>query len=57
LVIDSQGKITRVSLVSSKLNDKNLEQCIIQKVKGLNFPSPEGTDKVTATISFNFKPS
>jgi Ca-activated chloride channel family protein len=57
LVINSQGKITKVSLVSSKLNDKNLEQCLIQKVKGLNFPSPEGTDKVTATISFNFKTS
>jgi len=57
LVIDLKGRVTKVSLVSRKLNDKTLEQCIIQKVKGLNFPSPEGTDKVTATISFNFKTS
>ena len=55
LIINSKGRVTKVSLVSSKLNDKNLEQCIIQKVKGLNFQPPEGTEKVTATISFNFK--
>jgi Ca-activated chloride channel family protein len=57
LVIDSKGHVTNVSLVSSKLNDKNLEQCIIQKVKGLNFPPAEGTDKATATVSFNLKTS
>jgi len=57
LIIDLKGRVTKASLVSSKLNDKNLEQCIIQKVKGLNFPPPEGTDRVTATVSFNFKTS
>jgi Ca-activated chloride channel family protein len=57
LVIDSKGKVTKVSLVSSKLNDKNLEQCIIQKIKNLTFPAPEGKDKVTATVSINLKTS
>jgi Ca-activated chloride channel family protein len=57
LIINSKGRVIKVSLVSSKLNDKNLEQCIIQKVKGLNFPPPEGTDRVTATVSFNLKTS
>jgi Ca-activated chloride channel family protein len=57
LVIDSKGQITKVSLVSSKLNDKNLEKCIIQKIKELTFLTPEGTDKVTVNISFNFKTS
>jgi Ca-activated chloride channel family protein len=55
LMIDSKGRVTKVSLVSSKLNDKNLEQCIIQKIKELTFPAPEGSDKVTATVSFNLK--
>jgi Ca-activated chloride channel family protein len=55
LVIDSSGRVTKMSLVSSKLNDKNLEQCIIQKIKELTFTTPEGTDKVTATVSFNLK--
>ena len=57
LIIDSKGRVTKVSLVSSKLNDKNLEQCIIQKIKELTFPAPEGSDKVTATVSFNLKTS
>ena len=57
LVVDSKGQVTKVSLVSSKLKDKNLEQCIIQKIKELTFPAPEGTDKVTATVSINLKTS
>ena len=55
LIIDSKGRVTKVSLVSSKLNDKNLEQCIIQKIKELTFPAPEGTEKAIATVSFNLK--
>jgi Ca-activated chloride channel family protein len=55
LVIDSKGRVTKVSLVSSKLNDKNLEQSIIQKIKELNFPVPVGMDTVTANVSLVFK--
>ncbi len=55
LVIDSKGKVTKVSLVSTKLKDKHLEQCIIQKIKELTFPTPEATDTVTVDLSFNLK--
>jgi len=55
LMIDSKGRVTKVNMVSSKLNNKNLEQCIIQKIKEFTFPAPEGSDKVTATVSFNLK--
>jgi Ca-activated chloride channel family protein len=57
LVIDSKGKVTKVSLVSSKLEDKNLEQCIIQAIKELSFPRPEGTDKATVSVSFTLRTS
>ncbi len=57
LVIDSSGRVTKMGLVSSKLNDKNLEQCIIQKIKELTFLTPEGTDYVNITVSFNLKTS
>jgi len=57
LVIGSKGKVTKVNLVSSKLKNKHLEQCIIQKIKDLTFPTPEGTEKVTTTISINLKTS
>jgi Ca-activated chloride channel homolog len=55
LIIDSKGRVTKVSLVSSKLNDKNLEQCIIQKIKELTFPTPGGPEIINATVSFNLK--
>jgi Ca-activated chloride channel family protein len=57
LVIDSKGQVTKMSLVSSKLNDKNLEQWILQKIRELTFPAPEGTDRVIATVSIILKTS
>jgi Ca-activated chloride channel family protein len=57
LVIDSKGRVTNATLVSGKLNDKNLEQCLIQRMIELTFPTPEGTDKVTVNVSFNSKTS
>ncbi len=57
LLIDSKGKMTKVSLVSSKLKDKGLEQCVIQKIKKLTFPAPDGKDKVTVTVSINLRTS
>lgn len=57
LVIDSKGKVTKANLVSSKLNDKKLQECILQKIKGLNFSPPTDTDRVTVTVSFNLKSS
>ena len=55
LVIDSKGKVTKVSLVSSKLNDKTIEQCILQKIKVVTFPGPKDTDKATINVSFNLR--
>jgi len=57
LVIDSKGQVTKVSLVSSKLKDKNLEQCIIQKIKELTFPGLEGKDRETVNVSLNLRTS
>ena len=57
LVIDSRGKVIKVNLISSKINDKKLEECISQKIKELNFSTPMGSDRVTATASFKLKSS
>jgi Ca-activated chloride channel family protein len=53
--IDSNGRIEKVSLVSSTINNKPLEQCIIQKIKELNFPIPKGKAKVEVTFSLKLK--
>jgi Ca-activated chloride channel family protein len=57
LAIDSKGRVIKVSLVSSKLNEKKLEQCLMQKIRELTFMTPEGTDTVNVTVSFNLKTS
>jgi len=56
LVIDSKGRVQKVSLVLNTLKDKKLEQCMMQKIKGLNFPAPSG-NRVTATLTLNLKSS
>jgi Ca-activated chloride channel family protein len=57
LSVDSNGKVTKVTLVSSKLNDKELEKSFIQKIKELNFPKLEHKSNVPITVSFNLKTS
>jgi hypothetical protein len=57
LTIDSNGKVIKVTLVSSKLKDKNVEKTFIQKIKELNFPKPEGKGNVSSTVSFNLRTS
>jgi Ca-activated chloride channel family protein len=57
LTIDPNGKVTKVTLVSSKLNDKKLEKYFIQKIKELKFPKPEGDGNVSSIVSFNLKTS
>lgn len=57
LTIDSRGRVIKARSVTSKLNDKGFEECIIQKTKEIKFPVLEGTDKVTVTVSFNLKTS
>ena len=55
--IDSKGKVSKVTLVSTQLNDRELEQCILDGIKGLNFLSSEIKNKTTVTLILNFKSS
>jgi Ca-activated chloride channel family protein len=54
-VIDSNGRIEKISLVSSTVKDNSLEQCIIQKIKGISIPIPKGKAKVEVTLSLKLK--
>ena len=57
LVIDSNGKVKKANLVSSKLNDKKLENCMVQKLKQWIFPLTENKRNVTLTVVLNLKSS
>jgi hypothetical protein len=57
LVIDSNGKVKKANLVSSKLKDKKLENCMVQKIKQWIFPLTENKRNVTLTVILNLKSS
>ena len=51
-IIDRSGRVVKVKVVKKELNNKELEQCMIQKMKTLVFPVPEGGKAVTVTVTF-----
>jgi Ca-activated chloride channel family protein len=55
LAIDSDGKVTTVHLVSSKLNGQKFEKQMIQKIREWNFPKPGGKGKATINVSLRLK--
>jgi Ca-activated chloride channel family protein len=52
LVVDRQGRVIKVNVTSCKKGTKDIEHCIIQKIKKLHFPAPEKGENVTVTITF-----
>ncbi len=57
VTVDPNGRVSKVSLVSSKIKDKLLEQSIIQKMKELNFPPSEKSEKVILSLLLKLKAS
>jgi Ca-activated chloride channel family protein len=52
--IDESGKVIKVTVVSSKLNDKDLEKCITEKIKKWRFNT--GGTKATAKVTLSLTP-
>ncbi len=55
LVIDLKGRVTGVKVNTSQENRKELERCIVEKLKKLCFPTPEGGKNVVVTITLILK--
>jgi Ca-activated chloride channel family protein len=55
LMIDPDGRVTKASLLSSKLSDKKLEQCMIQKTREWRFPIAEIKGNLMITVTLNLK--
>ena len=54
LDVDSEGKVIKVNAKKSIKGIKAIEQCIIQKLKKLHFPAPEGGLNAVVTITLLF---
>jgi Ca-activated chloride channel family protein len=50
--IDSEGKVIKVNAKKGIKGIKEIEQCIIQKLKKLHFPAPERGKNAVVTITF-----
>ena len=55
LTVDPGGQAIKVRVVRSGVKGKELEQCIIQKLRQLAFPAPHGGKAVTLTVTFHIK--
>ena len=55
LVVDSEGRVIKANTNSGKNKIAEIERCIIQKLRKLHFPAPEGSKSVTVTITFILK--
>ena len=55
LVVDSEGRVIKANTNSGKNKIAEIERCIIQKLRKLDFPAPEGSKSVTVTITFILK--
>jgi len=53
LVIDRKGLVTRVKIDRTTKKSKVFERCLIQKLKNLRFPVPEGAQTGVVTITFD----
>ena len=52
-IIEEDGLVERARVASSSLNNAQVEQCIIQNLRGSQFPTPRG-GTVVVTYPFNF---
>ncbi|MBT8373581.1 MAG: hypothetical protein KJN80_01575, partial [Deltaproteobacteria bacterium] len=55
LTVDSFGKAIKVSRISGTKKVKALEDCILQKLKTLQFTPSKGSKADTITVSFLLK--
>ncbi len=55
LTVDSSGRVTKVSMIAGTKKVKALEDCIIHKLKALQFLSSKGSKEGTITVTFILK--
>lgn len=54
-VIDPNGRVDMSSVKKSTMGNRNVENCVVSKIKGWKFPKPKGGGKVIVSYPFLFK--
>lgn len=55
-VIGSTGRVTKAGIESSTLKNANTESCILNVIRRIDFPIPQGAGVVQVTYPFKFNP-
>lgn len=53
-IIDTRGTVTHAVKVSSSMNNKAVEDCVVNSIKYWRFPAPKGGAPVQVDYPFNF---
>ncbi len=54
-VIGSDGRVNMSSVKKSTMSNRNIENCVVSKIKKWKFPKPKGGGKVIVSYPFLFK--
>ena len=56
-VIGSSGRVTEAGIESTTLKNANVERCVVQVIKRIDFPMPRGGGVVQVTYPFKYSPA
>lgn len=56
-VIGSSGRVTTAGVASSSLKNPNVERCVLDVIRRIDFPIPRGAGLVQVNKSFRFRPT
>ena len=54
--ISNQGKVLKTVVLKSTINNSEVERCIADNIKELNFPAPKSGKRLTITYPLRFMP-
>lgn len=55
--IAPSGTVAKAWVKASDLGQAEAEQCVVERIRALEFPEPDGDGKVTVTFPFAFAPA
>ncbi len=55
-LIGGDGKVAKASVSNTTLNNATIEGCVVDAIKGLQFPEPASHGSVDVTYPFSFGP-
>ncbi|MBI3535134.1 MAG: energy transducer TonB [Deltaproteobacteria bacterium] len=55
-VIGSTGRVTKAGISTSTIKNANVDRCVLQVIKRIQFPIPIGAGVVQVTYPFKYRP-